>query len=200
MKFIWALLLTAFFIFPVQSKIIVKDKFLFKLAGEVFTLSEVKSYFQSARALGCTFQDSLVNKVFAALLKEENQNYFNVTKQYSSSQKNYFKSLVKFGKVLVYIRSYNIEIKKEVLKYFSLQSEVRGCQHVFTNMNSEKVKGRTFSRHFQEVVKLEVFLRARFLPTEIQGKTTAEDMQKAIISTKNLLNSISDQLDEEVYW
>ncbi len=49
-------------------------------------------------------------------------------------------------------------------------------------------------------MELEIFVRSRFLPSESQGKSTSEDIKKAIISAKDLVKSINKQIEQEVYW
>ena len=87
-----------------------------------------------------------------------------------------------------------MKVKPSIIKYFYLLAKQKKCNlDVFETDNLLDPK-------FREVLELETFLRARFLPTEIQGGANQEDIKKAVISAQNLLNSVGDQLEQEIYW
>ena len=57
-----------------------------------------------------------------------------------------------------------------------------------------------FEKRAKELIRLEVFSRSRFLPTEKSGKVTVEEYKKAVDAARELMLSITRQIDEEVYW
>ena len=172
----------------------VKDKFIFKLAGEVFSLSDLKSYYAKGRSLHCIFSDSLLYKVYPNILDLSHEGNFNFQPKLSSSQKKYFSEFIGMGKLIIYIRSHNVDIGPSIKKYFHFLSKKKDCGKELFLTNGE------MEQKFEEITKIEVFLRGRFLPAEIQGKATDKDMEKAIVSAKSLIKSINGQIDQEVYW
>lgn len=176
------------------DKINIRDKFVFKLSGEVFTVKEVRDYYESAYNLNCIFNGSLLYRVFFKDKIKRETDFFTINKNYSQVQKEFFSELLPFGKSLVYIRSYTIKIKPSIIKYFQLKAKKNNCN------TSVFKKDQTLSRKFREILELEIFLRTRFLPTEIEGQISSDDLNKAVLSARNLLKSINEQLDQEIYW
>lgn len=174
---------------------VLKDKFVFKLGTEVYTVKDTLEYYKRAHALHCVYSDSLMFEVFSKLFKQENEKMFVFEGEFSTEEKRYFNDFIMLGKIIVYIKSYNVEVNPSLKNYFKLQAKKKYCSHdVVFNSEGE------FEKKFLELLKLEVFLRNRFLPTEVQRKSTQDEFDKAVVSVKSLLSSISDQISHEVYW
>jgi hypothetical protein len=177
-----------------KSETYLTDKFVFKVANEVFTVNNLKSYYGSLKSLKCIYPESLLYDVFRDEFQPKMEKWYFVSSQFSIGQKNYFNSVIKFGKLLVYSRSYDVVVKKSLKRYFYLSATKRKCDLGVFDMNKNLVSS------FEEVLRLEIFMRSRFLPTEKQGKSTRTDLEKAVKSSKDLIKSIDKQIDQEVYW
>lgn len=115
-------------------------------------------------------------------------------KKITSDQKKYFGRMIDLAKILVYSRSYNIQVEEKLEKFFYLRAKESRCgEDVFNHK-------KRLTSNFKDLLKLEMFLRTRFLPTQKSVQLSKEDYKKAIKGAKNLIQSISDQLDEAVYW
>ncbi len=176
------------------EKVLLKDKFVYKVAGEVFSLNELKNYFKSVHTLKCIYKDSLLVRVFQEEFNLKHEKLYAYRTDFSIAQKNYFRGLIKFGKTLVYSKSHEVTINPSLVKYFYLMGKKNGCSL------KDFDQKRRITGLFLEVVRLEIFLRTRFLPTESEGKSTDEDVKKAVIAARSLIKSIDEQLEQEIYW
>lgn len=174
---------------------LLKDRLIFKVAGEVFTENDLKKFYDLAEDIRCVYPDSLTLKLFDGFFSKESKKYYGkYDKQLSLEQRKYFLKALEFSKVYVYRQSYTVKLENSLLTYLKHIGLKKKCfQKIAKNKN-------TFSNRHIEFFKLEIFLRDRFLPVEIQRESTGDEMVKAITSAKNFLKSISDQLDQEVYW
>lgn len=177
-----------------HAKKILSDVFVFKIANEVYSLRDLKSHYQGMLNLNCVYPDSLLYMIFKQEFSKESKKNFVYSKKFTSSQKLYFNSVLTFYKLLIYSKSYEINIKDSLERYFYLSSRQNNCSEEMFNGKKK------FTSEFKEIMSLEIFIRSRFLPTEIQGKSTPVDIQKAVKSAKDLVKSIDKQISEEVYW
>lgn len=177
-----------------KSQTYLTDKFVFKVANEVFTVTNLKSYFESLKSLKCIYPETLLYDVFREEFQPIMEKWYFVSPQFSQGQKTYFNGVIKFGKLLVYSKSYDVVVKKSLKRYFYLSATKRQCDLGVFDKNKDLVSS------FEEILRLEIFMRSRFLPTEKQGKSTRLDLKKAVKSSKDLIKSIDKQIDQEVYW
>lgn len=175
------------------SKILVKDKFVFKVSGEVFSLNEIKQTFQQVRNLECIYPESLLIRVFHKEFQPEKKKFFVFKEQFETESKLYFEQIIPFFKLMVYSRSYEVKVNQAIEKYFALAAKQNKC-------DKSAIDQRKLSAAFREIVELEIFIRSRFLPAEKQGKADSGDLKKAVLAAQNLMASIQDQIEEEVYW
>lgn len=176
-----------------ERKVLFQDKYVFKISNEIFSLNNLENYFEELHNLKCYYPDSLLVRVFSDEMNSKHRNDFKMVEEFSDKQKAYFVRLINFGKLLVYSRSHNVKVNSALEKYFHSITIKNKC-------SKSSFNGSKFNPTAKELVRLEVFVRSRFLPVEKSGKVTKTDYLKAVTSTKALILSINRQIDEEVYW
>lgn len=192
------LLLGGFFLFStvpqVKANTVLADKFVFKVANEVFTVKNLKTYFDQLQNLKCIYPETLLARVFDKEFSQDSNKWYFVSPKFNQGQQVYFNTVISFSKLLVYSKSHNVTVKKSLKKYFYLSAKNLKCGF------SAFETSRELKPQFEEILRLEIFMRSRFLPTEQAGKSTKADIVKAVKSAKDLINSIDKQIDQEVYW
>lgn len=191
---ILVLLSGGLFVSRSHSEVVLRDAVVFKVVRKVFSLNDLKSYFDEINNLKCIYPDSILIKIFNEEFDPDNLKFFKFQKPFSSEQKEYFSSLLDFAKLLTYSEAQTVVVKPTIVKYLYLGAKNSGC-----SLKSFQKDGQLKDR-LAEIIRFEVFARSRFLPSEKSGVVTKDDIDKAIISAKNLLKSISRQVDDEVYW
>lgn len=187
------------FTHQLTAKTLYKDAFIYKVSDEVYSLKDLQIMADNLKSLNCYYKDSLLTKVFEDIYTEgKNPKLYQVkdyTKTpYTSAQKEIFKKMVLFHKLKFYSDSHKISVKPSVIKAFYLASRQIGCSGSIFLSSSE------FTKNFESMMKMELFLRSRYLPEEKSGKNTNADNLQAVKSIKTLLNSIDKQVSEETYW
>jgi hypothetical protein len=180
--------------FASKENVLIKDKVVFKAATEVFTLSELKSYFQSFQDMSCFYPDSLLTKIFSIELKDTKVANLDYSDVFTVNQKVYFVKILKFAKLLVYSRSHDVVLNNALNRYFYSIAKSKQCYAGSFDENKE------FNFFAKELMKLEIFMRSRFLPEEKSGKVTSKEYLKAVNGARALIKSLDKQIDEEVYW
>ncbi len=174
----------------ISTNLIDQDKFVFKVAGQVFSLQDLHAYYKSMKVIGCYDRQSLSSSFFANELKEENDSFYNQGSfDFSEGQKVYFQKLLSFAKLLMYSKSF-----EQSASLTGFEKGLRG--HKCLNGNDIK----SLIIYLKEVKALNTFLSSRFLPKKDDYKLTAQDLLKAKSGVQNLINSIQKQIDQEVYW
>ncbi len=169
------------------------DRFIFKVANQVYSLSDLKKTKLRLAALKCMYPDSLTHRIFWSDFKKLNLENIKFNAEFDKDQIKKFEDLLPYYKLMTYSQSHEVVVQEVLKKYFKLSATQNKCDlSVF--------EGKEFESKFQKVVQLEVFVRSRFLPSESQGKTSAGDIDKAVSGARNLINSIDQQIDEEAYW
>lgn len=193
-----ALLLILTQLHSASAKTLSEDRFIFKIANEVQSLRDLENTFDRIQDFKCIYQGSLLVESFSEVFTPAQKSHFLVKNlsgyEFSNSDKLYFREFMTFSKLLIYSKSNRTFINSSVYKAFFIKAKRLGC-----NMDTFK-KNNSFQTDFTDIVRLEVFLRLRFLPEEKSGKATSLDFQKAVLSTKNFINSIDKQLSGEVFW
>ena len=139
------------------------------------------------------YPSSLVHRIFSSDFEGMKLKNFDQRSEFSKNEINYFERLIPFFKLMAYSKSHEVTVKPVLKKYFRLSAKQNKCDmSVFVDKN--------FSETFEEIVKMEVFVRSRFLPSESQGKSSKADIDKAVIGARNLITSIDQQIEEEAYW
>lgn len=176
------------------AEVVYRDKVVYKVGQTVFSLKDLEQNFQDIHNLKCMYSNSLLAKIFSKEISQKNKIHFAFQKELSTSSREFFESFIHFSNILVYSKSQSVVVNKEIIKFFYLTAKQNKCDL------SSFENSKSFNPIFRDIVRLEVFVRSRFLPTDKGGKTTSSDLEKAINSAKNLLKSINRQIENEFYW
>lgn len=182
-----------------KEEILYQDVFLYKVVDEVYSLKDINKTYNNIKTLECIYPDSLIIAVYSDLIKNGKEKEIYIKKDYSESkytelQKTVFKQFISFSKLEHYTRSHKIRVKTGLVKAFYLASNQLKCAaEVFQSKDK-------FNESFETLMKVELFLRSRFLPEEKEQVKTKKDIEQAILGIKSLLKTIESQITEEVYW
>ena len=187
------------FNFPICAKVIYADAFIYKISKSIYSLEDLRRNNDNLKALKCYFPESLLVVVFDKLLKlGQDQSLFEIkdyTKvAYTQVQKNYFTQSLIFHKLKFYSDSHKTVVSKELVDAFYAASTKLSCGKTIFDENKD------FTADFREVMRLELFLRSRYLPTEQNTKKTSTDLKQAMLGIKNLLSAMDRQITEETFW
>lgn len=182
------------FIHPAHSAVVFEDKMVFKINTKVFSLNDLKTYHKMINNLACTYDESLLIKLFKDEFSLSKLKLYKLDNKYSVEQKAYFSELIDFAKLYVYSTSQTVVVDPKITKFFLLSAKQNKCDV------SSFIENGEFTQEMQEILKLEIFVRSRFLPSEKNGKSTADDIKKALFTARNLMSSIGRQIEDEVYW
>lgn len=182
-----------------ESTKVFSDAFIYKISDQVYSIKDLQKVNKNFKTLKCYYSQSLLLKVFDDLIvMGKSKNLFNVkdyTKTpYSKKQIEYFEKSLKLFKLKYYSDSHKTPVKKEVVKAFYLASKQLSCDKSVFEGTSE------FRSDFNDLMRMEIFLRSRYLPEEKSGKKTKSDINQAVLGIKTLLNSIDKQVSEETFW
>jgi hypothetical protein len=175
------------------------DAFVFKISEQIISLNDLSHQIKTLKTLECYYPKSLLTQVFKQLIKDGEdstlykiQDYTKV--DYSKAQKDFFQSSILFYKLKIYSESHKTQVPRELTRAFYMASRQLNCG---VNIFDE---GQEFTKEFYEVMKLELFLRTRYLPDENTSKKTKQDIDESIASINNFIGSIDKQISEETYW
>lgn len=200
--FFKVLLVGGLFLFLVTTSFAEKvysDVFIYKISDTVYSLNDLKENHKNLVSLNCYYPDSLLVKIFSNMIAlGKNKSIFEIkdyTKSnYSKVQKQYFKSAITYHKLKFYGQAHKTPLKKEIARAFFMASRKLKCSKKIFDEN------KNFLSSFEEVMRIEVFLRSRYLPEQRDGKKIKSDVDQAIDGIENLLGSIDKQISEEVFW
>lgn len=168
------------------GQVVTKDKFVFKVSQEVYSVKDIQNYHNSLKYLKCVYPESLVYEVFFTYFPKK-KSLFKIDKKFSSDQKNAFYKVLPFFEFLSYAQSQKINVRPELYSYFDLQEKRSKCEN-YKN------------QHQRGIIKLEVFIRSRFIPEDKNQKMTSEDIKKTKSAIMSLVKSISNQIEDSVFW
>jgi hypothetical protein len=172
----------------VEREVVAEDRMIFKVARSVYSQGDLLRIYTGINDLGCLYPDSLLQKIF----KQEFQSKIGL--ELLPSQKAYFLRIIPFMKLLTYSKSQSVVVNPSLSKYFYLSAKRNSCSVLGFKPDKSLKAG------LAEILRLEVFVRSRFLPSEKSGKSNNDDTKKAIVAAQNLMKSIGRQVEEEVYW
>ncbi len=192
------LLLGGFFLLNIQSQaeVIRQDRMIFKVARTVYSQNDLLQIFTHLNDLSCMYPDSLLYKIFNQDFSQESYKFLSGSKsgKLSEVHKTHFLKLMPFMKLLIYAKSQAVVVNPSISKYMILSAKNNSCSR--RNLN----KDNSLKAGLAELLRLEIFVRSRFLPSEKSGKTNQQDLVKSIQAARNLMKSIDRQIEEEVYW
>lgn len=179
-----------------QAKAFIADKLVFKVAGEVFALTDLKKYHTQFLNLKCYYPDSILFEVFSTKMvnKADKELFSHVKHPFSGRQTVYFYGVLSFYKLMLYTRSYSVDVKESLKKYFYHIGKKNKCD-LTTYLESGDLR-----KEFEDLLKMEIFLRSRFLSTQKTNNIESEEFKKATKSVQELVKSIEAQVDQEIYW
>ena len=175
------------------------DAFVFKISEQIKSLNDQNKKIKTLKTLECYYPKSLLTQVFKGLIKlGEDQSLYKIqdyTKvDYSQAQKDFFQSSILFYKLKIYSQSHKTQVPRELPRAFYMASRQLNCGESIFDMAQE------FTKEFHEVMRLELFLRTRYLPDENTSKKTQQDIDESIASINNFIGSIDKQISEETFW
>lgn len=173
-----------------------QDVFVFKVNDQVYSLEDLKQLGSDFSTLNCLYEDSLLTKSFEKIISiNQDQTNFKVSKndfKFTESQKKNFRVFIHFAKLVNYMRSQKVRVKKGLVKAFYLASNELKCpKSIFKS-------SKQFTKNFEQIMKAELFLRSRFLPDE--KSKTKKDENEAVKAGKALVETVDKQIQEEVFW
>ena len=74
---------------PVQASIVFEDKMVFKINTKVFSVNDLKTYHEMVNNLACTYEESLLFKIFKEEFLPSKKSLLKINKNYSAEQKKY---------------------------------------------------------------------------------------------------------------
>ncbi len=173
----------------VPKKPFYADVFLFRIVDTVYSLNESKAIYQDLKILKCIYPESLLKDVFKGVISSgADKKLFKVKdytkKRYSRDQIFFFKRLIRFAKLKSYIQSHKVNLNSNLDNLF--------YQSALKNKCSLSVFGpkKKFESKFLQLVRMEIFLRSRYVLDE---KKLAKD-QTAAQGVKSLIKSIENQI------
>ena len=178
------------------SEVVTKDVMVMRIAQTVFTLDELKNFYHQVRQLKCYYPETLLYRLFEKEFSADKKELFNYEQDFSAEQKAYFKNLLNFGKLYVYSKSQNVVLSDSLPKILYFSAKKNKCTEIKTSFES----ATKLNYFFKEILKMEVFVRSRFLVVENATAPNAEDIALALKSAWNLIKSIEKQIDGEAYW
>lgn len=180
----------------VKREMVSEDRMIFKVARSVYSQNDLLKIYTGINDLLCLYPDSLLQKIFKLEFHAKNRDFFQPSSDLNilPSQKAYFLRIIPFMKLLTYSKSQSVVVNPSLSKYFYLSAKKNSCSTLGFKPD------KTLRPYLAEILRLEVFVRSRFLPAEKSGKSNKDDIKKAIIAAKNLMKSIGRQIEEEVYW
>ena len=96
--------------------------------------------------------------------------------------------------MLGYADSQSVSVDPKVTKVFHLSAKENKCDL------KSFIKNGEVTQEMHDIIKMEIFVRSRFLPSEKNGKATQDDIKKALLTARSLMTSIGRQIEDEVYW
>jgi hypothetical protein len=180
----------------VEREVVAEDRMIFKVARSVYSQGDLLRIYTGINDLGCLYPDSLLQKIFKQEFQSKNLSFFQskIGLELLPSQKAYFLRIIPFMKLLTYSKSQSVVVNPSLSKYFYLSAKRSSCSVLGFKPDKSLKAG------LAEILRLEVFVRSRFLPSEKSGKSNNDDTKKAIVAAQNLMKSIGRQVEEEVYW
>lgn len=178
-------------------KLILQDAFVFRVINEVVSLNDMQRDYKLLQDLKCYYPESVLVIIFENLRKNADSINFNslTPKQltYDKSQKEFFAQVIKFYKLKAYISSHQVVVAPALVGGLYTVAKRSGCR-LNGFESSDKLQ-----ENFEQLLKMEIFLRSRFLPDE-KGPPSKERLVKIKSSARLFLESVSKQITEEVFW
>lgn len=183
-----------------SKQILDEDIFVFRVVDEIYTLKELELFYNELEVLKCILPESITMAVLNIPFEKEFKNYFKNRPskkiKFAVNQKFLFNLLKKSIKLKIYVESQRVKFSGQLENAFYTAATEQGCsKKIFTAK-------RKFSKSFAEILKIEIFLKGRYLNEKSKGVNEVKKLRvaKAKTSILLLLESIEKQINDEVYW
>ena len=174
-----------------------EDTFVFRVLNEVISLNDMQRDYGVLQDLKCYYPESILVVIFEDLKKSaDNIKFSKLTGKeivYSVPQRDFFSKVIKFYKLKAYTSGQQVVVNPGIVGGFYTVAKRSGCR-LSGFESSDK-----FETNFEKILKMEIFLRARFMPDE-KGPPDLQRLDKIKSSATLFLESVSKQITEEVFW
>lgn len=176
-----------------SNKFLVKDKLVFKVVNDIFSLSDLVAYKNNFDSFKCFYgQEALIVKSFSSDFEFSPEAYS--AENFTKKEKVEYQAVLPFFKLLVYSKTYRLPLSKELIESLKSASTQRvDCKENIFNNKRELVSS------FKDLLQLEIFLRSRFLTSEKRALLN-KDLNKAVENVRDLSKSVDKQLSQIIYW
>lgn len=180
-----------------SAKLVLQDAFVFKVVNEVVSLNDMQRDYKLLQDLKCYYPESVLVIIFEGLTKNAEKIQFSsfTPKQltFDKTQKDFFSQVIQFYKLKAYISTHQVVIAQALVGGLYTVAKRSACRlDGFESSNK-------LQTNFEQILKMEIFLRSRFLPDEL-GPPSKERLIKIKSSARLFLESVSKQITEEVFW
>ena len=175
------------------KKVLVKDKLVFKVVNEIFSLSDLVEYKRQFDLFKCFYgQEALIIQAFSNDFKFDPGLYS--PEKFTRVEKQKYQAVLPFFKLLVYSKTYQLPLSNELVETLKNGSGQRSdCVGSIFNTKNE------LQSTFKDLLQLEIFLRSRFLTAEKKEQLN-KDLSKAVENVRDLSKSVNKQLSQIIYW
>jgi hypothetical protein len=198
-------ILGGLFIFSAYSKdkeISFQNVFLYKINESVYSMQDLLQINKELTSLKCIYEDSVLAETFKEIIEISSASeifaFKDYTKEkYSKNQLKVYQRFISYSKLFSYVESHKVAVQESVVKAFYLASKKMNCSDSIFASSTE------FTKSFNDTMRLEIFLRTRFVPETRGSKlkdNAKKDFELAISGIKTLLKTINKQIPDEVYW
>ena len=186
-----------------------QDIFLFRIVDEVYTYEEVRHLYFIYQYWLCLSDDSYLEKIVnikklsinfkpaSTMLKKHGRYEFDLDHIFL------FIQLKKLLKLILYVKSQNIILKKDLIKNYYLLGQDLGCQ-IKDSSFFPLSKSHLF---IEQLIRTEIYLRSQFLQKNqvsdlsIKSNNSSVPTDKILINNLlSLMESLERQLKDEIYW
>jgi hypothetical protein len=195
--FLWILILSYSANLFAAPKLLQQDAFIFRIMNDVISFNDMKRDYGYLLDLKCLYPESILIVIFEELKKDADTIKFEQLTpdkiSYDKQQKDFFKKVINFYKLKAYTQTHQVMINPALITGFYAVGKRSKC-----NMDGF-ASSKKFKDHFAHIVKMEIFLRSRFLPDQ-KGPPDAARLTKIKGSANLFVESVSKQITEEVFW
>ena len=189
-------LLYSFLIGGSHAEVISSDRFLLKILDQIVSHKDIEYQLRNLKALNCLYDDSYILKYFEkAYLKElslfidkfpstdeDVRKYLHANEMILHKTRHLFK-------MLRYSEEQKMDVNAQLTKLIRESVKENKC-------NSEILYRDTLKTNFIALIKLELYLRARY-GGQLKGSASFDSMRPSI---ELFVESLDKQFTHEYYW
>jgi hypothetical protein len=183
--------------YALSETILVSDRLVLKIVDQVYSLQDFKYQSRNLSTLKCVFSDSVIVSYFTPDFIAEFRDFVgNYPKTYSELEKYYDKK----DKLLKKIRYFFKGIKYSEDQKLVVSDEVETLVRESTKINkcdSEILKTNGLKSNFVSLLRLELYLRSRYLAGDLSSKKKDFGLLKSSIDL--FIDSLDKQFSHEYF-